>query len=101
MTGLFNLFSTYILLSGKQKVKIADGFLSSVAGKDSISVSKTMILISVLHIPNLSCNFLSVSKLTKDLNCMAKVSPSNPEFQDLYTGKKIGSAKEVDELLLF
>ncbi|KAH9649579.1 protein kinase domain-containing protein [Citrus sinensis] len=39
-----------------------------------------------------------VSKLTKDFNCMAKFSPSNCEFQDLCTGKKIGSAKEDDGL---
>ena len=101
MTGLSNLFFTYKPLSGKQKVKIADGSLSSVAGKGSISVSKTMILKSVLHVPNLPCNLLSVSKLTKDLNCMANFSPSNCEFQDLCTGKKIGSAKEVDGLYYF
>lgn len=52
----------------------------------------------MFHVPNLSCNLLSISKLTKDLNCMAKFSPSNCEFQDLCTGKKIGSAKGVDGL---
>lgn len=93
-----NLFSTYTPLSSKEKAKITDGSLSSVAGKDSISASKTMILKSVLHVPNLSCNLLSVSKLTKDFNCMAKFSPYNCEFQDLCTGKKIGNAKEVDGL---
>ena len=55
----------------------------------------------MLQVPNLSYNLLSVNKLTKDLNRMAKFSASNCEFQDLCTGKKINSAKEVDGLYYF
>jgi len=52
-----------------------------------------MILNSILHVPKLDCNLISISKLTRDLNCVAKFFPNLCIFQDLDTGKKIGSAK--------
>ena len=101
MTSHSNLFSSYTPCSGRQKVKIADGSLSSVAGKGSIPISKNISLQSVLHVPNLSCNLISISKLTKDLNCIAKFFPTRCEFQDSCTGKTIGCANEVDGLYYF
>lgn len=52
-------------------VKIAYGTFSTIVGVGSIPVSKTLTLHNVLHVPNLSCNLLSISKLTQDLNCLA------------------------------
>ncbi|KAH9753027.1 protein kinase domain-containing protein [Citrus sinensis] len=101
MTSHSKLFYSYIPCPGSQKIKIADGSLSSAAGKGSIPISTNLVLTSVLHVPNLSCNLLSVSKITKDLHCIAKFSPSYCEFQDLCSGKKIGSAREVDGLYYF
>ena len=57
-----------------------------------------MTLESILHVPNLSCNFLSISKLARDMNCVAKIFPSYYEFQDLCSRRTIGSAKEIDGL---
>ena len=65
MTGAHNLFSTSSPFAGNLKVKIADGTLSPVASKESIRISKTITLNPVLHVPNLSCNLLSISQLTK------------------------------------
>ena len=70
MTGSSNLFSTYIPCSGQKRVKIADDSFSMVVGKGSIVVTKDLILEYVLHVPNLSCNLISVRKLTKDLKCV-------------------------------
>ena len=64
MAGSSNLFSTYNPCSGQHRVKIADGSFSIVAGKSSIVVTKDLILESVLHLPNLSCNLIYVGKLT-------------------------------------
>ena len=64
MAGSSNLFSTYNPCSGQHRFKIADGSFSIVAGKSSIVVAKGLILESVLHLPNLSCNLISVGKLT-------------------------------------
>ncbi|KAI3465995.1 hypothetical protein Pfo_022658 [Paulownia fortunei] len=100
MSGSAKFFYSYIPCSGHKKVKIADGSLSSVVGKGSVQISKKLFLNSVLHVPNLSCNLVSISKLTRDLNCSAKFSSTHCVFQDLCTGKKIGSAREVDGLFL-
>ena len=55
----------------------------------------------VLHVPNLSCNLLSISQLTKRSNCSAKFLPSHCVFQDLSSEKTIGSAKEREGLYYF
>lgn len=101
MTGQSNLYTSYNLCSGRQKVKIADGTLSSVAGKGRIPISKNLSLDHALHVPKFSCNLLSISKITKDLNCVAKFFPSYCEFQDMRTGKVIGTGKEIDGLYYF
>lgn len=101
MTSHSNLYTSYNPCSGRQKVKIADGTLSSVAGKGCIPISKNLSLDYALHVPKLSCNLLSISKITKDLNCVAKFFPFYCEFQDMRTGKVIGTDKEIDGLYYF
>ena len=59
-----------------------------------------MTLNLVFHVPNLLYNLLSINKLTYDLNCIVKFI-SSYEFQDLFLGKMIGSAREYDGLYLF
>ena len=51
-----------------------------------------------MHVPNLSCNLLSISKLTKDSKCGAHFFESSSVFQDLTSGKKIGNAREHEGL---
>ncbi|XP_052625897.1 uncharacterized protein LOC128132928 [Lactuca sativa] len=63
--------------SGNKKIKTADGTLISIAGKGTVKPTPTMTLHSVLHVPKLSVNLLSIK-------------------QDLKTGKMIGHAKEED-----
>ena len=72
--------------------------MSSVVSKGIVSISPNRTLHSVLHVPNLSCNLVSISKLTRDLQCVVKFFPSYCEFQDLHLGRMIGSAKECDGL---
>ncbi|KAH9716025.1 protein kinase domain-containing protein [Citrus sinensis] len=66
MTGCSKLFSFYSPCAGNQKIKIADGSLSAIAGKGSIVISNTLVLHDVLHVPNLSCNLLSGGKGNED-----------------------------------
>ncbi|KAJ9693662.1 hypothetical protein PVL29_009559 [Vitis rotundifolia] len=101
MTDAHHLFSTYSPCVGNLKVKIADGTLSLVAGKGSIRISESIALKPVLYVPNLSCNLLSISQLTQKSNCSAKFLPSHYVFQDLSSGKTIGSAKEHEGLYYF
>ena len=101
MTDAHHSFSTYSPCAGNLKIKIADGTLSPFASKGSIRISESSTLNPVLHVPNLSCNLLFISQLTKKSNCSAKFLPSYCIFQDLSLGKTIGSAKEHEGLYYF
>ena len=61
MTDAHHLFSTYSPCASNLQIKLADGTLSLVAGKSSIRISEYITLNPVLHVPNLSCNLLSIS----------------------------------------
>ena len=88
MTSFSNLFNTYSPCSGNKKIRIADGSFSPITGKGLIKLSENIDLKSVLHVPKLACNLLSVSKLTKDSNCRVFFCDSYCEFQDQNSGKK-------------
>ena len=83
MTGNSTLFSTYKPSAGNKKVKIANGSFSAIAGNGNIIPSPSLPLNKVLHVPNLSCNIFSISKITKDLKCRAIFESSHCVFQDL------------------
>lgn len=101
MTGDPSLFQSYYPCSENYKVHIANGSLSSVTGIGSIIISQDLILKSVLLVPNLTCNLLSISKLIKDRTCVTKFYPSHCQFQDLDSGKTIGNVEECAGLYLF
>ena len=62
-----NLFSSCSLYSGHEKIRIADGTFSSVSGKGVIHTIPSLPLQSVLHVPSLTSNLLSISRITHDL----------------------------------
>ena len=70
-------------------------------GKGSIVISFSLTLHNVLHVPNLSCNLLSVSKLIRDQNCQVNFSHSQCKFQDLNSRNMIDSAKQSAGLYFF
>jgi len=94
MTSDASLFQECYPCLKDYKVRIADGSLSLVIGIGKVVISNTLTLQSVLLVPKLTCNLLSVSKLTKDSKCIAKFSPTTCLFQDLDSGKMISNAKE-------
>lgn len=61
-------------------------------GTGTIKLSAAITLKSVVFVPELDCNLISVSKLTRDLNCVTKLLPNSCIFQDLSSGKMIGKA---------
>ena len=101
MTGDFTLFSSYSPCPYNYTVWIADGTHSKVMGKGSIIISQNITLESVLYVPKLDCNLLSISKITRDLKCVTKLFPNLCEFQILELGKTIGNAEECVGLYLF
>ncbi|TQD71560.1 hypothetical protein C1H46_042906, partial [Malus baccata] len=75
-------------------VKVANGISTPVLGAGSISLTPGLSLSSVLHVPNLSHNLLSIGKLTNQLNCLAIFSPTHCWFQDIRTKALIGHGRE-------
>ena len=94
MTGCAKLFSSYTPSPGNVKVKKTNGSLCAVAGTCFIEICPNIILNSVLHVPKLSYNLISISKLTREQNCIASFSQYFYDFQDRISGKRIGKARE-------
>ena len=74
---------------------------SAITGTGSIKISYCLTLKDVLHVPRLSCNLPSVSKITLNQHCRANFFPYHCEFQDLALGKMIGNAKLSGGLYYF
>ena len=91
MTGASNLFTSYTPCSGKDKVRVADGSMVPITGRGSIRCTKTLSLSPVLHVPDFPINLLSVSSITKSLNCRGWFDPSHCAFQELGTGRILGT----------
>lgn len=68
---------SYFPPSGKEKVRIADGSLCSVAGKGSLPCTSILDFSSLLHVTNFPPNLLSISSITKHLNCKVTFFPTN------------------------
>ncbi|RVW64174.1 Retrovirus-related Pol polyprotein from transposon RE1 [Vitis vinifera] len=100
MIGDAAILQNYKPSNGHSFVHIADGSKSKIAGTGSIKLTKDLYLDSVLHVPNLDCNLLSISKLARDLQCVTKFYPNSCVFQDLKSGKMIGSAELCSGLYL-
>ena len=100
MTGDFQVFTTFKPCAHSQTVRIADGSLTPVIGTGSVTLSDDLLLSSVLFVPKLNCNLLSISKLTRDLHCVTKFYPNLCKFQVEGSEKVIGSAEMHDELYI-
>ncbi|KAG6502797.1 hypothetical protein ZIOFF_035085 [Zingiber officinale] len=94
MTNAANSFISYSLSSGQEKVIIADGTKATVAGKGSIKLTDHFFLSSALHVSSVSINLLSVSSITKQLQCSVTFFPDHCVFQDLETKQTIGTGRE-------
>ena len=68
--------------------------MTPISGKGNVSITLNITLSSVLHVPNMSCNLLSINKLTKSQNCFITFFFTHCVFQDPTMRKVIGSAKK-------
>jgi hypothetical protein len=87
---LFLLYTTTL----RNTVKVANGLSTPVLGAGSIPLSSSLSLSSVLHVPSLSNNLMSISQITKHLNCCAIFFSTHCLFQDILTKKLIGLGRE-------
>lgn len=93
MTGDKSLFSTYTPCQDYHTIRIANGSHSKVAGTGTIYLSRNLILHSVLFVPDLDCNLISVSRINRDLHCETKFFSTSCVFQELGSEKMIGNAE--------
>lgn len=93
VAGKRSEFQSYFLTTN-ERVKTADGSYNHKAGKRTVCVLPNLSLPFVLHVPRFSVNVLSVSALTRNLNCFVTPHHSYYVFQDLRTGQKIGGSSE-------
>lgn len=84
MASMSLLFSTLPPVS-LGKVKLANRSFIDIVGKETIHVSSNPDLSFVLHVPHLSRNLLSVTALTKSLNCSKTFYLTHYVFQNLAT----------------
>ena len=93
MIGDRSLFSSYSPCSSNLTVRIADGSCSKVVGFGTVYISPTLILKSIIFVPNLDCNLISMHKLNRDLNCEIEFVANSCVFQVLESGKIIDNAE--------
>ncbi|GAV79525.1 UBN2_3 domain-containing protein [Cephalotus follicularis] len=63
MTNSSEVFDSYTPCSGKDKIRVANGSLSPVSGKGLVYCTPNISLSSVLQVPNLCANLLSVYRI--------------------------------------
>jgi hypothetical protein len=89
ISGILSLFSD--LLPIKDHIVLADGSSRLVLGKGVLHPTSSLSLPSSLFVPDSPFNLLSVSQLTKALQCSITFDPTSCVFQDLKTKEMIGS----------
>ncbi|KAJ4706604.1 Retrovirus-related Pol polyprotein from transposon TNT 1-94 [Melia azedarach] len=93
-----------LMTSNVKSVQVANGTPMPISGAGNVSFSSTLPMSSVLLAPNLSNNLLSISKITKTLNCSVTFHSTYCVFQDNLTKKTIGigeiNSKEEEKLWL-
>ena len=82
----------------KTTIQTANGSFSRVEGAGSIELTPTLKLENCLYVPSLSHKLLSVSHVTKELNCTVLMHPHFCLLQDIRTGRIIGRGTEHDGL---
>ena len=91
LTGSSEHFVSYTSSAGNEKIRIANGSLASIVAKGQIVLDGSS-LQNVLHVPKLSYNLLSISKITRELHCKVTFLPGSLCFRDLSSERTIGTA---------
>jgi hypothetical protein len=94
MTGNHSLLCHFSEHRSFKKVEVANGTFSQAIGSGTVTLSQSMSLSSVLSLPKFTFNLLSVSKITRGLNCSVKFYPYHCIFKDLSTKQIIGRGRE-------
>lgn len=94
IAGNPSLFSNLSSTKSPHFITLADGSKVQAAGVGRISPLPSLNLDSVLLVPGSPFNLLSISKLTRSLNCSVTIDPDSFYIQDRSTGQMIGAGSE-------
>lgn len=100
MTGNPNIFSSFQPHKVPYPVTVADGSTCNIIGSGTVKPTSSITLSSVLSIPKLAFNLISVSKVTRDLHCYITFFPDHCLFRNLTTNKVIGKGHVSDDLYI-
>ena len=98
ISGNPHLFSHFLKSAPLPSVTVANGSHAVPKAVGSAEPLPTVPLEHVLYIPHCPFNLVSVSKVTRALNCSIKFDPHSVVFQDLSTGQTIGTGCESQGL---
>ena len=79
-------------------VTLANGSQTITKGISSACPLPSSLLTSVLYVLDSPFNLISISKLTRDLNCLITFSNNSVTLQDLSTGRTISIGRESQGL---
>ena len=82
----------------KSNILNATGGSFPVISGGTVSITPTLSVSNSLYVPSLSCKLLSVSQITKQLNCRVLMYPHFCVLQDIHTGTVLGRGTEKDGL---
>jgi len=94
MTSIKDKFTSLHLFTQFSSVNIADGTQSHVFGDGVVWATPSLNLKNVLYVPKFPVSLFFISQFTKQHNCSVTFFPSYCVFQDLTTGRRIGSCRE-------
>ena len=77
----------------KTQIHTANGGVAAVEGAGTTEISPK-IKLNCLYVPTLACKLLSISQVTRELNCRVLMYPKFCLLQDLYTEEIIGRGTE-------
>lgn len=96
MKSCSHLFSSYTPAKNKN-IKIANGLLAAIVLMGSIQISQLLNFHDILHVPNFSCNFLSINKLTSDHNYHINLYHYNYQVIKLASMRMINNEKSAND----
>ena len=98
LSGNKDFFSSLTITSPLPMITLANGSHTMVKGIGSTSPLPSVPLTFVLYVPDCPFNLISISKLTRNLNCLITFSDNSVTLQDWSMGRMIGIGREFQGL---
>ncbi|KAJ7959762.1 Retrovirus-related Pol polyprotein from transposon TNT 1-94 [Quillaja saponaria] len=98
ISGNPKLFSSISNPSSPSTITIANGSITIAKGIGQATPLSSLSLESVLYVPECSFNLISISQLTRSLNCSVTFIDDSFTIQDRCTGRTIGTGRESQGL---